>query len=96
VVSARVTDAEYRRVQAAARGGSPSEWMREAMLARLDRTPIEIKLMAEVLSLRRFVLNVVDRLARQEPFDAKTSRQILDYADQDKVALAQAALKETP
>lgn len=95
ILAARVTDAEYRRVRAAARGASPSDWVREAIAMRLDRTPIEIKLMAEVLSLRRFVLNVVDRLVRQEPFDAKTSKQLIDHADHDKVALAIAALKET-
>jgi hypothetical protein len=58
-VGTRLTESEYQRLIHACGGMPPSEWVRGVLLARLDGQPPEhlVRLTAEVLDVRRLILN---------------------------------------
>jgi hypothetical protein len=92
-----LTELEYASVEAAAlrAGLGLSEWCRRVVLESADReasAQSESILLAELLSLRAVLINVMFRLSRGAPISEDEMRQLIDRADRDKHKRASAAL----
>jgi hypothetical protein len=85
-IGARLTDDEYRRVQAAAGMTQPSEFVRALVLKSLDH-PLERTVLAEVLAMRTVLINVLRQVA-----PAVDIKALDEWADKDKREKARAAL----
>ena len=93
----KLTEVEYASVEAAAlrAGLGLSEWCRRILLESADREASgqsDSVLLAELLSLRAVLLNVMFRLSRGAPISEDEMRQLIDRADRDKHKRASAAL----
>lgn len=85
----KVTPEECARLeaQAAARGLTMSEWVREVLLEAAEptlATAAEEAILAEVVALRTILLNVLFRLANGERIAAEEMRQLIERADGEK------------
>jgi hypothetical protein len=94
----KVTDEEYAQLEslAQARGVTVGEWCREVLLAQLDSnvpTPVEQTLLAEILGLRMIVLNLFRALGNGEKLTEDKIREIVRWADGEKVVTAKSCLK---
>ena len=94
----KLTEVEYASVESAAlRGGiGLSEWSRRAVLEAAGRDEAlanESVVLAELLSLRAVLLNVMFRLANGAGMTEDEMRQLIDRADRDKHNRAAAVLK---
>ena len=93
----KLTEVEYARVEAAAvnAGVGLSEWCRRAVLAFAEREgsqPAESLLLAELLSLRAVLLNVMFRLSNGKAVSEEEMRQLIERADREKQKRAAALL----
>jgi hypothetical protein len=93
----KVTELEYASVEAAAlrAGIGLSEWCRRALLelaARDGAASTENIVLAELLSLRAVLLNVMFRLSRGGAISEDEMRQLIERADRDKHKRAASAL----
>jgi hypothetical protein len=93
----KLTEVEYASVEAAAlrAGIGLSEWCRRAVLDLVERESVDSAgnvLVAELLSLRAVLLNVLFRLSRGESISEDEMRQLIDRADRDKHKRAAAVL----
>jgi hypothetical protein len=93
----KLTEVEYASVEAAAlrAGLGLSEWCRRVALESAHREASgqsDSVLLAELLSLRAVLLNVMFRLSRGAPISEDEMRQLIDRADRDKHKRASAAL----
>ena len=108
---AKVTEKEYAEIEklAASRGLNVGEWCRETLLARVNgQEPrvatdcagtSQVALMAELVTLRAILLNVLFKLAKGQPLTVQEMQGLIDRADSDKLKkarerLAQAAQPE--
>lgn len=86
----KLTEVEYASVESAALrdGIGLSEWSRRAVLeaaGREEESPAnESVLLAELLSLRAVLLNVMFRLANGAGVTEEEMRQLIDRAERDK------------
>jgi|SRR5579859_6172336 len=97
-VSSKVTEQEYSQLKALAEasGLNLSEWCREALLSKLEAHPAEYNeqtILAELLGLRAILLNLLYRLSKGQPISGEEMRKVIDRADAQKSAKAQARLK---
>jgi hypothetical protein len=93
----KLTEVEYASVETAAlrAGIGLSEWCRRAVLEHAECEPsddLENILLAELLSLRAVLLNVLFRLSRGEPVSEEEMRRLIERADRDKHKRATAVL----
>ena len=93
----KLTEVEYASVEAAAlrAGLGLSEWCRRVVLQSAEREAAESSesvVLAELLSLRAVLLNVMFRLSRDAPISEDEMRQLIERADRDKHKRASAAL----
>jgi hypothetical protein len=93
----KLTEVEYACVESAAlrSGIGLSEWCRRAVLALAEREagePSDNVLLAELLSLRAVLLNVLFRLSRGDAISEDEMRQLIERADREKHKRAAAAL----
>jgi len=104
-VGARLTAAEHASLkrQAEASDKSLSEWCREVMLASLNgQAPknqqsvgTEVQaVMAELVALRRILLNVLFRQANGQTLTAQEMQGLIDRADSDKLKKAREQLAQ--
>jgi hypothetical protein len=97
-VGTKVTDEEYARLESMAKdaGLTLSEWAREALLRGLPAATVaERTLLAEVLALRKVVLNLVYELASGQTPTPELMKKIIEHADAEKTQQAQARLAAT-
>jgi hypothetical protein len=98
-IGVRVTEDDYARLQVLADAQSKTigEWCRETILACANRhvttgqrsiTTEMHALMAEVVSLRTIVLNVLFRQANDETLTAEQMQELIQRADADKLKKA--------
>src|SRR5687767_5506779 len=85
----KLTEVEYASIEAAALrdGIGLSEWCRRVVLeaAGQEKSPAnDGLLMAELLSLRAVLLNVMFRLANGAGLTEEEMRQLIDRAERDK------------
>lgn len=93
----KLTEVEYARVESAAlkAGVGLSEWCRRSVLAATegrDRHSGDEVLLAELLSLRSIVLNLMFRQASGTPVNAEEMKQLIERADREKQKRASTAL----
>jgi len=93
----KLNEVEYASVEAAAlrAGLGLSEWCRRVVLESADREASgqsDSVLLAELLSLRAVLLNVMFRLSRNAPISEEEMRQLIERADRDKHKRASEAL----
>ena len=94
----KLTEVEYASVEAAALrdGTGLSEWCRRAVLEAAggeESQATESVLLAELLSLRAVLLNVMFRLANGAGVTEEEMRQLIDRAERDKHKRAVAAMR---
>ena len=95
----KLTEVEYARVEAAAlkAGVGLSEWCRRAVLDFVERdgsASVENVVLAELLSLRAVLLNVMFRLTNGQPVSEDEMRRLIERADREKQKRAAALLDE--
>ncbi len=93
----KLTEVEYASVETAAlrAGLGLSEWCRRVVLESADREASgqsDSVVLAELLSLRAVLLNVMFRLSRGTPLSEDEMRQLIERADRDKHKRASAAM----
>ena len=93
----KLTEVEYASVEAAAlrAGIGLSEWCRRAVLELAERDGVDSAgnvVVAELLSLRAVLLNVLFRLTRGDSISEDEMRQLIERAERDKHKRATAAL----
>jgi hypothetical protein len=94
-IATKVSDEEYELLdaQAKAAGVTLGEWARDVLLRGLPvGTVAEQALLAEVLGLRKVVLNLMYELASGKTPTPELMKRIIDHADAEKVAQARARL----
>lgn len=89
---AKVTDDEYRQLQALAqaRGLTVGEWCREVLLAQCKETSTTIPeqtILAEVLGLRMIVINLFRALGNGQ-LSQETLEAVIRRADSEKLPTA--------
>jgi hypothetical protein len=93
----KLTEVEYASVEAAAlrAGIGLSEWCRRAVLELAERDGVDSAgnvVVAELLSLRAVLFNVLFRLTRGDSISEDEMRQLIERAERDKHKRATAAL----
>jgi hypothetical protein len=93
-VGTKVTEEEYGMLEAAAGKQTMAEWAREALLkaAKGEGTAVEKTLLAEVLSLRKIVVNLMYELAGGKTPTPELMQKIIEHADAEKLEKAHARL----
>ena len=98
----RLSEAEYAQCEksAARRGQSLSEWCRQVLLeASQDETddpaqaPEALATLAEVLALRKIVINLLYGEKAGEPLSEERMRELIETADSEKLAKAAERLR---
>ncbi len=92
----RVSEEEYAQLERSARavGATVGEWCRDVAVAHghapaaTTGTAEVHALMAELVALRTILLNLLYRIAHENPPSEETMRQLIDQADAEKVELA--------
>jgi hypothetical protein len=94
-LSTKVTEDEYARFERLADGETLSEWTR-ATLLKATTTPSADPVLAELLAFRTIVLNLLFRIANDQPVTAEEMQALIDQADGDRVRRAQERLAPSP
>ncbi|MGH9378739.1 MAG: hypothetical protein ACRD1I_08065 [Terriglobia bacterium] len=97
-VGTKVTEAEYGRLDAAAKasGQTLAEWVREVLLASVGETRATVAektVLAEVLGLRTILLNLFYKLAKGEAIIEDKIKELIERADAGKLPKAQERLE---
>jgi hypothetical protein len=92
-VSTKVTDEEYARFEAVAGAQTISEWARDVLLKAANPDPAAEATLAEVLALRKIILNLHFDLVRGETITENEMQRLSGEADQDKLEKARERLK---
>jgi len=95
-IGTKVTPDEYARIQTLAGEQPVSEWVRGAVLKAADPPVADATVLAEVLALRTFLLNLHFHLCSGAAVTAETMQRLIERADQDKHQQADARLSTTP
>jgi hypothetical protein len=91
-VGTKLTEDEYAGIAAAAGTLTISEWVRATVLVAATGEPAERVILAELLALRAILLTLHFAVAAGEGLTAEAMQRLIDRADQDKLAKAQARL----
>jgi hypothetical protein len=101
----RLSEAEYAQCEksAARRGLTIGEWCRQVLLAASEKeaeagpaeTPEAEVILAEILALRKIVINLLYGYKAGQPLDEERMSQLIVAADSDKLAKAAARLRPT-
>lgn len=88
-IGTKVTDEEYRRLQALAGAQTLSEWARQVLLKQGDSHPgptstSDAVLLAELLGLRTILLNLFYALTRGDRITAQQMQEVIGRADAEK------------
>jgi hypothetical protein len=91
-ISTKVSEEEQERLEslAQAEGQSLAEWVRDTLLARAaaatgPTTSAEQVQLAELLALRKILLNVLFKVANGEKITKQEMQNLIDNADADKL-----------
>jgi len=100
----KVSEEEFAQLEAAAseRGLTLSEWCRETLLGSVNGQEAKAAvdagtghaLMAELVSLRAILLNVLFKLANGQTLTAEEMQRLIDRADSDKLTKARERLAQ--
>jgi hypothetical protein len=85
-VSTRVTDEEYKELEALAqaRKQTMSEWVREVLLNQRGEPAGSDVVLAEMMALRAIVLNLATAQARGETMSEERIRELIGFADVER------------
>jgi hypothetical protein len=99
----RLSEAEYAQCEksSARRGLTVGEWCRQVLLAASEKeaqatpaeTPEAEMILAEILALRKIVINLLYAEKAGEPLDEERMNQLIVAADSEKLAKAAARLR---
>jgi hypothetical protein len=95
-IGTKVTPDEYTRIQALAGEQPVSEWVRAALLKAADPPAADATVLAEVIALRTILLNLHFHVCGGAPLTAETMQRLIERADQEKHAKAEARLTASP
>lgn len=95
-VGTKVTDAEYAVIEAVALGShqTVSAWARAALVTVAAHGSVEQTVLAEILALRKILLNLHFAIATGEPITRERMVGWIQEADADKYEKARARLTE--
>jgi hypothetical protein len=91
-ISTKVTEDEYRLLEARAGGTTVSEWARDVLLKAATAPPEGPVILAELLALRSLVLNLLYKLSTGIPITAEEMERLIHRADAEKASKAQTRL----
>jgi hypothetical protein len=91
-ISTKVTEEEYRLLEARAAGTTVSEWARDVILKAAAAAPEGPVILAELLALRSLLLNLLYKLSTGTPITAEEMERLIHRADTEKASKAQARL----
>jgi Ribbon-helix-helix protein, copG family len=93
-IGTKVTEEEYARLEelAAAAGQSMSEWVRAILLDQQCAKGTEETVLAELLSLRTILLNLLFTVAKGESMTGEQMQAVIDRADASKLERARKLL----
>jgi len=89
----KITETEYAQCEKSAtrRGQTLSEWCRRVLLEAVSgtaQTPEAEAILAELLALRKIMINLLYSQAAKQPLNERHMRELIDAADSDKLAKA--------
>ena len=92
-VGTKVSAAELRVLEsrAAAAGLTLSEWVRDVLLGssvEMGTMAAERAILGEMLAMRAILLNFMLKLSMRQPFTEQVSRQLIEWADSNKMKRA--------
>ncbi len=87
-ISTKVTEEEYAQFEALAGAQTISEWAREMLLRAAKPSPAEQTIVAELLALRMILLNALFNIANRESLTNQEMQDIINRADECKLAKA--------
>ena len=87
-VGTKVTEDQYQQFARLAGSDTISDWARRVLLAATQYDPIHVCLLAELLALRRIVLNLMFASTAREPITEQAVRDMINQADEEKYARA--------
>ena len=91
-VSTKVTEAEYQQFARLAGEQTISTWVRAVILKAIERDPIQVRLLAEILATRTILLNLHFATANGEECPVADMQRLIDRADSEKFEKAEQAL----
>jgi len=83
-IGTKVSEEEYRQLEAQANGDSLGAWVRQVLLRAAEPSQAEQALMGELVALRTILLNVLFKLANGKPIAPEEMQQLIARADADK------------
>lgn len=97
----RLSEDEYAQCEKAAtrRGQTLSEWCRRVLLEASEETagdagqPETLATLAEIIALRKIVINLLYGEKAGEPLDEERMRELIETADAEKLAKAAERLR---
>ena len=95
-IGTKVTPDEYARIQTLAGEQPVSEWVRAALLKAAGPPAADATLLAEVIALRTILLNLHFHVCSRASLTAETMQRLIERADQEKHAKAEARLTASP
>jgi len=95
-IGTKVTPDEYARIQTLAGEQPVGEWVRAALLKAAGPPAADATLLAEVIALRTILLNLHFHVCSGASLTAETMQRLIERADQEKHAKAEARLTASP
>ena len=91
-LSAKVTDEEYAKFEAAAGERRVSTWARDALIRAAGAQPAESIVLAELFALRTIVVNLHFAVASGDSPTVEAMHRLIERADREKLGRAQECL----
>ena len=95
-IGTKVTPEEYARIQTLAGEQPVSEWVRAALLKAANPPEADATVLAEVIALRTILLTLHFHVCSGAPLTAETMQRLIERADREKHAKAEARLNALP
>src|SRR5262245_34093523 len=84
-ISTKVSDAEYQTIVRLAEPLTVSEWKRKVLISTVHPDPFHFMLLAEFVSLRTIVVNLVFHLSKHGPVLDEDLNRLVGWADEQRV-----------
>jgi hypothetical protein len=91
-LTTKLTEDEYARIELCAEGTTVSEWARDVLVKAATAPPDGPVILAELFALRSLILNLLYKLLTGTPVNDDEMERLIERADADKDAKAQARL----
>jgi hypothetical protein len=91
-VCTKVTEDEFAMFERHANGETLSEWARAVLVKHVTTPPPNEVSLAELFAFRTVTLNLLFKIANDQPVTVEAMQQLIDRSETDKVRRAQERL----